>query len=64
MQCPLCQYGFDDRNACHGCGFTTACTMIKCPNCGYEFVESSKTSSLLLKLIQKFKKKKIAEVKT
>lgn len=58
MTCPLCQYNFDDKGACHGCGLTDGCTMIKCPNCGYEFVERSVIADFLMKLFRRFRKRK------
>ncbi|QQR80805.1 MAG: hypothetical protein IPJ69_01170 [Deltaproteobacteria bacterium] len=48
--CPLCQHQVDDRAACHGCGLTTHCTMIKCPNCQYEFVQESRVVSFFKKI--------------
>ena len=45
--CPLCQHRFEGRSACHGCGMVAGCQLICCPQCGYEFVESSKTESLI-----------------
>ena len=62
MKCPLCQYRFGDRGACHGCGFTKGCTMIKCPNCGYEYVERSRTIEWIQKWIGRFRKGKKEEV--
>ena len=39
MKCPLCGLAFreqDGRAGCAGCASLGACSLIKCPNCGYE----------------------------
>jgi hypothetical protein len=58
MICPLCQHQFDESNACKGCGIVKGCTLIKCPNCGYEFVEESKTLSLIKRIAEFLRKKR------
>jgi hypothetical protein len=63
MLCPLCQYQFDDAAACHGCGLTKHCTMVKCPNCSYEFVDKSQLVGFLVKIFNYFRKKKGSEAK-
>lgn len=51
--CPLCQHKFEGRTACHGCGMMAGCQLICCPQCGYEFVESSKTVSFFKEMLGK-----------
>jgi len=53
MQCPLCGFLFDesDMHCQAGCAFNRHCTILCCPNCGYQFVDVSK-SSLAAKLKQ------------
>lgn len=37
--CPLCGKTYDEKNtgsACKGCPMAKGCTLIRCPNCGYE----------------------------
>lgn len=43
LRCPLCQYELkpDGDSGCASCGLVKNCSLIKCPNCGYEFVEKS-----------------------
>lgn len=48
--CPLCQHPFEGREACRNCGLVKNCPLLRCPNCGYEFVEQSKTFSFFSKL--------------
>lgn len=39
-KCPLCGVSFDEgeNTACKSCPLNSGCNMIKCPNCGYEFI--------------------------
>ncbi len=57
--CPLCQERFDERTTCHGCGLKGHCMLLRCPRCGYEFVEESKT----VRLIRRFFKHETKEKK-
>jgi hypothetical protein len=61
MICPLCQYDFNDKAACRGCGLSKQCALIKCPNCGYEFVEDSKIVSALSQFWKSWKKREKQE---
>jgi len=39
MKCPLCGLEFkeqDGLSGCKGCAASRTCSLIKCPNCGYE----------------------------
>lgn len=56
MNCPLCQHGFSDRAACHACGLINNCKLLRCPQCGYEFVEESKILSWLLRVFRRPKR--------
>lgn len=53
MHCQLCGYEFDATNmACHtACPMGSRCTLICCPNCGYQVVDESK--SLVARLFQR-----------
>ena len=53
MRCQLCGYRFDATDmACHSeCPMGRHCTLICCPNCGYQVVDESK--SLLAKMLQR-----------
>lgn len=39
-KCPLCgnEFGMGSATACQSCPMGGSCNMIKCPNCGYEFI--------------------------
>ena len=47
LVCPLCGLEFrgDDTLCEHGCPFRAGCPMSRCPSCGYEFAESSRSGS-------------------
>ena len=48
--CPLCRNEFVGAD-CHGsCGMSAGCSMVRCPNCKYEFVEEGALANLLRKL--------------
>ena len=51
--CPLC--GTDVTGAeCHSsCPMARGCSMIRCPRCGYEFVESGRFVDMLLRWIRR-----------
>jgi len=55
MRCRLCGYEFDAANlACHAqCPMGSRCTLICCPNCGYQVVDESKSrlANLLRRLL-------------
>lgn len=44
MKCPLCGFTFDRNDErCHaGCPLSAHCTIICCPNCGYQTVDDSR----------------------
>ncbi len=42
MKCSLCGKVFKkNQAACSACPMHKGCNMIRCPNCGFEFVEES-----------------------
>lgn len=45
MRCQLCGYEFDETQlVCHAsCTFNKYCTIICCPNCGYQVVDESQS---------------------
>ena len=45
MRCELCGHGFDpERLACHAeCPFGPRCSLICCPNCGFQAVDASRS---------------------
>ena len=61
MHCKLCGYDFDATDmACHTeCPMGKHCTLICCPNCGYQVVDESK--SLLARLLQRWWPSAVAE---
>lgn len=51
--CPLCGTDFSGA-ACHSsCPMSTRCAMVRCPHCGYEFVESGRFVDMLLRWIRR-----------
>jgi len=52
LDCPLCGFQFNAREAaCSGCAMFNGCSMLKCPNCHYEFVAESKIVNWFKKLL-------------
>ncbi len=45
MRCPLCGCEFDEKQvSCHAsCALNEYCTIICCPNCGYQMADESKS---------------------
>jgi Fe2+ transport system protein FeoA len=50
--CPLCGFEFEpgDTACAHGCPLRTACGLIRCPGCDYEFPETPRAVSWLRRL--------------
>lgn len=48
MKCALCGYEFDPQETdCHsGCPLNDRCSLICCPNCGYQTVDRSKSKTV------------------
>lgn len=55
VTCPLCQFPFEEQDACARCGLVKSCALLRCPNCQYEFVEKSGTISWIGRGIQKLR---------
>lgn len=54
QDCPLCGFCFSVGEAsCSGCVFLGGCSMLKCPNCHYEFVAESKIVGWFQKFFRK-----------
>ena len=52
-ECPLCGTDFSGAE-CHGsCPMSKGCTMVRCPHCAYEFVESGRFTDMLLRWIRR-----------
>lgn len=56
-ECPLCGFRFRESEGCGTCPMGAGCGHLKCPNCRYEFVASSKTVELLRGLFRRFFRK-------
>ena len=51
--CPLCSNRFDMTSNCHdGCPLSNGCSLVRCPNCGYEFPDPGR--SRLASLLQRW----------
>ena len=51
--CPLCGTGFEHADCRSACPMSRGCTMVRCPRCGYEFVESGKLADMLRRWIRR-----------
>ena len=52
-ECPLCGTDFSGA-ACHSsCPMSHGCSMVRCPHCGYEFVESGRFVDMLRRWIRR-----------
>lgn len=52
-ECPLCGIDFEGA-ACHSsCPMSRGCDMVRCPRCGYEFVESGRLLDMLRRWIRR-----------
>lgn len=51
--CALCGFEFEpvDTLCQHGCPMRSACNLVRCPNCSYEFPEQPKAMSWLRSLL-------------
>lgn len=52
-QCPLCSTDFPDAECHSACPMSRGCTMVRCPHCGYEFVESGRFVDMLKRWIRR-----------
>jgi len=46
-ECPLCSTDFESAACRSSCPMSRGCDMVRCPRCGYEFVESGRIADLL-----------------
>jgi rubredoxin len=54
-ECSLCGLEFDGAS-CHGsCPMSRGCEMVRCPRCGYEFVQDGFVAGLFRKLLKRGK---------
>lgn len=52
-KCPLCGARWDPDDACRGsCPMSSGCTLVRCPNCGWEAPDVEQSS--VVKLIRRF----------
>ena len=51
--CPLCGTDFTGAECRSACPMSKGCAMVRCPHCGYEFVESGKFTDMLLRWIRR-----------
>lgn len=52
-ECPLCSTDFTGEECHSSCPMARGCTMIRCPRCGYEFVESGRFVDMLRRWIRR-----------
>ena len=46
-ECPLCGIDFEGATCHSSCPMSRGCDMVRCPRCGYEFVESGRILDML-----------------
>ena len=51
--CPLCGTDFEHADCRSACPMSRGCAMVRCPRCGYEFVESGKLADMLRRWIRR-----------
>ena len=52
-ECPLCSTDFSEAECHAACPMSRGCTMVRCPHCGYEFVESGRIVDMLRRWIRR-----------
>jgi Fe2+ transport system protein FeoA len=52
-ECPLCTTDFEGAECHSSCPMSTGCAMVRCPHCGYEFVESGRITDMLKRWIRR-----------
>jgi hypothetical protein len=52
-ECPLCGTDFQGAECHSSCPMSRGCAMVRCPHCGYEFVESGRIADLLRRWIRR-----------
>ena len=53
FECPLCSTDFTGAECHSSCPMSRGCTMVRCPHCGYEFVESGRFTDMLRRWIRR-----------
>ncbi|HUP61350.1 MAG TPA: hypothetical protein VNA69_13115 [Thermoanaerobaculia bacterium] len=53
MTCPLCALEFESASCPPSCPIARGCTMVRCPRCGYEFVEDGSLAALFRRIFQR-----------
>jgi Fe2+ transport system protein FeoA len=51
--CPLCGTDFHGAECHSSCPMSRGCAMVRCPHCGYEFVESGRFVDMLLRWVRR-----------
>ncbi len=46
-ECPLCSTDFAGTECRSSCPLSRGCEMVRCPRCGYEFVEDGRLAAML-----------------
>jgi len=61
ITCPLCGLVYDpkDQAVCQGCPLQRTCSLVRCPQCGFETpdLRQSTTVALAQRLFKRFQKK-------
>lgn len=52
-ECPLCGTDFTGAECRSSCPMSRGCRMVRCPHCGYEFVESGRITDMLKRWIRR-----------
>lgn len=52
-ECPLCGTDFTGAECHTSCALARGCTMVRCPHCAYEFVESGRITDMLRRWIRR-----------
>lgn len=52
-ECPLCGMDFTGESCRPSCPMARGCSMVRCPRCGYEFVESGRFIDMLRRWIRR-----------
>ena len=52
-ECPLCSMDFTGEECHSACPMARGCAMVRCPRCGYEFVESGRFVDMLRRWIRR-----------
>lgn len=52
-ECPLCGTDFEGEECHSSCPMAHGCMMVRCPHCGYEFVESGRIVDMLRRWVRR-----------